>query len=307
MTHAVLVAALAASHAGMSMTVDACAKVNVEEVERLAAIELSRAPPDVAIVAHVGCDRGLITLTVDDPVTRKTLGRKLDLSSTAARSRARTVALALAELIEASWSELLLPSPRVMPAGPAPTEAQQEAASRIASRVIPEKERRFRVSLLGSGQRFVSAALWEWGGGARLSWAGDLFGVSADFRVGHGTNQSALGELIVDTLGGSVGALAHATFGLVDLEGGVGLRGGSARIIGEPADLALATGSTRSGAWLAPMLFADVGLLTKWVLVQFGVEGGLVALGVRGRVNSTGGTGVYGPYFQLSVSVGLRL
>jgi hypothetical protein len=290
----------------LSISIEPCAKVNADEVERLAAIELAHAPQDVAIVAHVGCEKGLIALTVDDPVTRKTLGRKLDLASTPPRGRARTLALALAELIEASWSELLLPPPRVAAAGPAPTRAQEQAVS--AGIVERERERAFRVALVGSGQRFTAGALWEWGGGARLAWVPGTFGVTADFRVGHGVNASSLGQLSVDTFGGSLAALAHAALGGVfGLDGGLGLRGGSATVLGKPADAASATGTSLTGPWLAPMAFLEAGLFTRLVLVQLGVEGGLTVLGVRGRVNGAGGTGIYGPYFQLSASVGLRL
>src|SRR4029077_7676204 len=72
------------------------------------------------------------SLRVLDPTTGKSVERSVALAQAAPTARARLLALAIAELVAASWSELESnPQPKAPPAEPlAPVEAR-EAARRV--------------------------------------------------------------------------------------------------------------------------------------------------------------------------------
>ncbi len=292
------------SAANLRVSVEQCGPApSAEEIHRIAALELTRAPSDVELSAMVECRGSLSVVSVDDPLTRKTLVRRVDLTGVPPAARARTVALALVELVEASWSELLLTDERVPPTKDLPTIAAREVVAEVARKTTMP----FRAEVIGGGRRFPSMALWLWGGGARLGWRPGLLGVGVDLRAEHAEVTNALGLLTVDTIGGSLYGVVGLSHPWLVLEGGIGVRMGSARVTGAPRDSALATGASVAGVWLGPMAFGQFGVQWDRLVVLVGIEGGSVLVGVRGRVDGTGGVGVSGPNFQLSASWGLRL
>lgn len=299
--------------ADLSVLVERCGTgVTAEELRRIATLELARAPSGVELNASVECLGAMGRLSVDDPLTHKTLSRRVDLSKVPQSGRARTLALALVELVEASWSELLLPEASDEPGARAgPSDDPQTRSLRAA---LTEAVRRpavpsmpFRVEVLGGGRRFPEMALWLWGGGARVSWRPGWIGLGLEARAERGELTVELGYLTVDTVGGSLFGLVGLTHRWLLLEGGAGVRVGSARVTGTPNDPALASGGSQAGAWAGPMLFGQVGAQWDRLVVLLGLEGGLVLLGVRGRIDGAGGIGVLGPNFQISASWGLRL
>src|SRR5262249_6011240 len=88
------------------------------------------------------CDAELApVLVVDDAATGRRVRRAIALSDVAPPARARTLALAAAELIRASWAELVLPGvPEPEQAVPAAirdaTAARVAAAPIVASRLV---------------------------------------------------------------------------------------------------------------------------------------------------------------------------
>lgn len=71
-------------------------------------VEVGATPGLVALLRIEGCDPASLVATVEDPLTRKTVSRTLSLAGVPAGARARTLALLLAELLRASWAELVL-------------------------------------------------------------------------------------------------------------------------------------------------------------------------------------------------------
>lgn len=77
-------------------------------------------------------------LAVDDAATRKSVRRVVDLSDVGATGRPRALALALAELLRASWLELTLPT-APEPAAPVPAPIQDAVRLRVRA-VAPAQQ-----------------------------------------------------------------------------------------------------------------------------------------------------------------------
>lgn len=180
-----------ASRPSLRLLVDPCVGADRVEVERIAAIELRSSTVVVAsdasasnasVSVAVDCHERGIRLRVDDAITRKTVERVVNMSDVDPRARARWVAIAAAELVRASWSELDDEAPlRVEPAQPAPPVELVRAAQRALVRPIaPPVTSRVRAA--------NSLAMWgSLSGGTRAlsaSYGAQLLGfVMADFGI----------------------------------------------------------------------------------------------------------------------------
>ncbi|MEO1267754.1 MAG: hypothetical protein AAFX99_06625, partial [Myxococcota bacterium] len=88
-----------------------CDPLDIAELKRLIALELdlqlTASPPQGAerIFVRLTCNAKRVTIAVDDPLTQKTLTRTLARST--ARQE-RLLALAIVELLDVSWTELVL-------------------------------------------------------------------------------------------------------------------------------------------------------------------------------------------------------
>ena len=130
----------------LDVAVDPCADVSAERVERLVRIELaSSAEHDSAerseqpTRAAVECTEEGVRLIVDDPLTAKHLERAVRETELPERGRDRLIALALVELVVASWSELHTNPDPVLPRD-AP-EASVQAARTVVQARAPAEER----------------------------------------------------------------------------------------------------------------------------------------------------------------------
>lgn len=112
-------------------------------MRRIVGIELAVEPVDVDTLGttrvRASCTRDATLLEVDDGVTGKLTSRRIDLEGTARVARSRLLALAIAELVSASWAELRLrpPSdapPVFTPVAPSPSATSPVAWSTPASR-----------------------------------------------------------------------------------------------------------------------------------------------------------------------------
>ncbi|MBK6695439.1 MAG: hypothetical protein IPG50_24985 [Myxococcales bacterium] len=276
------------------------------ETAKLLALELRAvvvaAQDDVTLV-RVACTPPLTLLQVDDPLTRKTLLRKVDLSAFPATARARALALAAAELVAASWAEAAInPEPKVEPAGPPPPKVERETVAArvpvVATVVAPANtlgtpRKRHALSVAAAGKSVVGE-INQFGG--TLRYAGDLterrlgLGVSLDLSAVQGRTRVELGGVaasVVDVAGGLHG------FALVGdrwkVRGGVGLRVGSARLEGIPSTVGGAAADSVASVFSAP--HGALGLLFQTesaLFVEGGVEGGIILSGPVGRVVAPG-------------------
>jgi len=296
---------------------DACAELPADDLTRLVHIELradvttAAEHPEAAPRVDVTCEGQAATIAVRDPLTRKSLARAVALDAYAGGARARLVALAIAELVEASWAELETnPTPAAPPAGPPPPPAAVEAARDVlrADRREPPSLRWPRRPPLYHVAPFFGVR-WFPGSSDPLLGAGARFGVDEDRLVSWEVD-AMIESADVDHALGRVSVLASSLGGSVEgsrrfhgayLRSGIGLRGGVARLTGEPSARGV-TGATVTGPWIAPTL-ASHGTVpfTRRLALDVGTEIGYVVVPVRGLADGARTAGVQGFFMALQL------
>jgi hypothetical protein len=307
MTHgqgvAAIVAAVAASapaHAReppVWLEID-CADVNAAEVRRIAAIELHAelaASPEGVTRVRMACADGKLELHVDDPVTGKTVERAIALDQVAPAARDRLIALAIAELVGASWGELALhPQPVVEPMG-----ARAPPAVRAA--VLETVRHPLRIEAVGQVRALPNGPDLMLGGGVRIGERRGNWAWSIDVIADHGETATPLGDVTVDAISAGASLLwtRHA-FAL-----GAGLRGGPGWLAGTPSMRSVA-GGTVAGAWGGPFASAGAQLEIRRVLaVELTGEGGWSLMSITGRVAGASDVALDGPWLGVQLGVGL--
>jgi hypothetical protein len=291
----------------VSIDVFGCDAALAREAQRIAAIELRAtlvdAAPDVTVTQVTAtCRNTLAELEVIDPTTGKSLARTVALTDAPLNGRARLLALAVAELVAASWSELQSnPQPRAMPATPlAPYRAREAARAVVADRSL-ELAAAFDVHVLASGDCLF-------GGGARAAvWVSPLFFARFDALADYADIGRAGGSVAVIMPSISV-ALDGARWIGTALRPAIslGLRGGYVRMNGI-ADGTTATPTHQQGVWLGPELVLQV---SAWpgarVHPALGVAAGAHLLGVRGTVANGRDIEAVGLWAGMSAAVAVR-
>ncbi|HMI89853.1 MAG TPA: hypothetical protein VK509_00755, partial [Polyangiales bacterium] len=226
----------------------ACERVDREAVFALVALELgARTAPLAEVPAHATrvtarCDSGSVLLEVIDPLTRKTVARTIALEPVALSARARVLAIAIAELVSASWFELeraRKPEPAQFAAQSAAPPALVNAERAAALRSVAARSRAWRASVgLGPTLRLASAAPGRaWGGTLQLAaYSPDSPVLLLDLNGWYAQSELELGS--ASALSFSLGAtgLLSAEAGSWTLLAGAGGRLGWARVRGRSAD-----------------------------------------------------------------------
>ncbi|MBL8917956.1 MAG: hypothetical protein JNJ54_03775 [Myxococcaceae bacterium] len=272
--------------------------LDAAKVRKLAELELHRGP-DVPLPARLVCAAERFEVQVDDPLTNKTLVRALKTSDLIAAAPERFAALALVELAEASWSELLLPAPSVAVAH-AP-----EAATRAAVEQLNRP--RVRLGARGTARLFPQGPLALVGGGlvAHVRLVGPL-GVLAEAGVETGSMRTSVGRISVDVLGAAGFVVAHVELGRVLLGGGAGFRAGAARLVGVPDDPGVREGRTLAATLGGPALLADAGLGLGPVDLSLQVEAGWAVWRLGGLSDGAALVSVGGLWLTASLGAGVR-
>lgn len=309
-------AGLAAPHPPIELKLDPCVDMPRKEVVRVLTIELGaplegfdKGGTDRTRVL-VACEETLLTIRVDDPITGKSLERTIDLAE-APRARPRLLALAIVELISASWTELESnPHPRVPPAGPrASPESRRLALHAVQRRLESSALRRPRLLAIASGLAFFSGPGLL--GGAGLQLAQDHahhLGWRTDIQAHHGSTAVSLGSASVDTISFSAALVFHQAWRKVGLHLGAGLRGGAARLSGSPDAIGTAQGRSGWGAWGGPSGRVDVSILaTRRLVFELGLEAGYVVVPVGGLVGGAREVAVDGAFVGFHLGGGIFL
>ena len=316
----------AGAHPFVKLTIDECVAVPPAEVKKIVAVELGallvdegspltgEGARDTTIVL-VSCSGKTIALHVDDPVTGKSLERSIDLSAEVPKARPRLVALAIVELVSASWTELEAnPQPKVPAVTATASPAAKDAAkvnvrTRFLSPVAPSSSLRI---LATTGLRLFfprTGPLTSFGlrvGDDRGAFG--FLGWAADMQAEHARVPVALGGVAVDTVSASFSALAFHRFSLVTLRAGLGVRLGAARITGEAGDAARVEGSSLAGFFGGPLCVVSVSFTPLGPLViEAAAEGGFVAAPVRGHVGEERDVGVSGGFIGATIGLGVAL
>jgi len=290
----------------VSIDIVDCDGALAREAQRIAAIELRATlvddRPDPTVTKVTAACRGtLAALAVVDPTTGKSVERTVALTEAAPNGRARLLALAVAELVAASWSELQTnPRPRAPAATPlAPYAARESARAAMADR-SPEFAVAFDVHRLSGGDLLF-------GGGVRAAiWLSPLLLARFDALADYGELERGAGSVAVIMPSVSA-AFGLSPWGATFLRPALtlGLRGGYVRMNGIADGLA-ATGVRQQGAWLGPEAALQV---SAWgrarVHPVLGIAAGVHLLGVRGTVD--GGRDVEAVGFWGGVSAALAV
>lgn len=304
----------AAPHPPIQLEMDPCVDAPRKEVARVLSIELG-APllgggGNDRTRVLVACEESLLTIRVDDPITGKSLERTIDLSE-APRARPRLLALAIVELISASWTELESnPRPQVPPAGPrASPEARRLALHSVQNRLESSALRRPRLSAIASGLAFFSGPGLLGGGGLQLAQDHAYhLGWRTDLQAHHGTAAVSLGSASVDTVSFGAALVFHQAWRKVGLHLGAGLRGGAARLSGSPNPMGTAQGKSGWGAWGGPLGIVDLSVVANRRLVfDLGLEAGYVVVPVGGLVAGAREVAVDGAFVGFHVGGGIFL
>lgn len=256
----------------MSITVESCGPRMADEVGRIAAIELhaTRVPrderaPDVTRI-DVTCESGgAIALHVTDPLTSKDVARRVSVAGIDERAHARTIALAVAELVSASWAELeTTPEPKVQP-----------IPERVAPRVHPRRSPKIAPMNSPSPappvvlQAFAGARVFFesreplLGGGAAIEpWLSRAIVLHFDGCVEHASATRRPGDVNVDTVSAAAGIGLGTSYGAVRLTGTLGARAGYARLVGLSRTENV-QGQAIDGAWAGPELRLGIELLAR--------------------------------------------
>lgn len=298
----------------VQLVLGACDAVRLDDVRARLAIELPgsmqlASRPFAQTMVRIDCTAATTQLTVDDPLTAKGLTRTIDLRGGDTDVRSRTVAIAIAELVAASWSELETnPSPRVPAAATPPSGVVDDAlaATRHAHR---SRVGRLQISAVASTQVFFSSAGVLWGGGLRVAAdASRYVGWSVDLLEHHGGFDDALGHVSIDTLTASGSALAHRHWRHVGLGGGLGFRIGATILRGRAAEGTRAGEGTVTWAAGGPLATLHLRVFPVHGLVlELATEGGYWLFPTGGLVNRRRDVAVDGPWVGVQLGIGIVL
>ncbi len=304
--------------AAIRLRLDDCPDLDAATIEALVGLELSETPapapgaPAPAVSAI--CADGLVVIEVDDPVTQKSLSRAIDPSASPAPARSRLLALAIVELIHASWTELTFnPEPRVPAASTGAATATSIttrsgrgslAAMVRALRVRPV--RRFRLLGMGASEVFPGDVT-RFGGGLRIGWDGRRLGWSLDVVMHHGERDEAAGNVTIDSVSADVAAFYRVLPETPTLRVGLGLRGGVAQLVGTPAMPFDFRGGQVTGPFAGPLGVLSLSAPVGRVIIEATVSGGWLPVSVRAQVDGGSDTRVGGGWLGLRLGVGVML
>jgi hypothetical protein len=285
-------------------------------MRRAFAFELATSSADAELVSSAGdaavtrialaCEGEVAELTIEDPVTGKSLKRRIQVATTAASARPRLLALAAHELLVASWIELQVAAPKPETAGPVATAGTRARARRVARRVLPGPSWALETSALGAigydgdllagaGVRVTVDTRWRFGG-------------SADF-VAERRNERIDGFGDVEVTSSTAALAAHLgwQFGRFRSRLAAGARVGTATMAGDADAGASVVASSVSGLVASPLARLDLSLAVVGpVTVTTSIEAGVHLLPVRGTVDGMRRTSVDGSWLRGQLAAGWR-
>lgn len=314
------------AHPQVTLAIDPCVGADEDEVRRIVGVELgallvAEAKGDVTQV-HVTCNESLTRVDVNDPVTGKVLARSVDLSAASGGGQPRLLALAIAELVSASWIELEAnPDPRVPPATLGASPAARAAAletlrerrpPRDAERATPvepppEPPRWRALAVFAHRTVFADAGTASWGVGARAAYD-DPGGLGARFDVlaDRAADDVALGTITMSTASASAQVSYARAWGALGASAAAGLRGGVATIHGDPSGERRAVGGDVTSAWGGPIAGASVHARASAALVfELAGEAGWAAVPVSGLVDGASAVSIRGVWVGAQLGVGI--
>jgi hypothetical protein len=308
----------------VDLRLDACVDASAAEVERLVGIELAAMGPEHAeavgqarVTVEVGCRRERVFVRVDDPITDKSLERPVRLGRAAPAARSRLLALAIVELLVASWTELAArpaaaAAPSDEPAPPPAPEPARKAAQAIARARLPRAPagaeapgRRLTLGAFAGGAHVLGALAPA--AGLRLVVHRPRFSLSLDGRAERASAPMPSGRAVLEAASVSPIVFARVDVGAFMFSAGAGARAGVGRLAGEPASpryVAASFSAPYAGALTS--LRAGRRLGGRLVL-EVEAEAGLVIVPIEGLVEGVRETALEGAWVGATVALGVVL
>jgi hypothetical protein len=302
----------------VALDIDPCVAVSQAEVQRRLALEigervisLGEASPTSSHAAATCDESGRITLRIDDPLTRKSIWRSIDLTSQEPSVRARLLAVAIAELLYASFAELLLEK-RTEPDKPKPAQPPMPVAVVQTWSGRVEDKLKQPLPPLGVELGAVGSILFSRkspsllaGGGLRL--IGDTsyhLGWDVDVQYLGATTENPLGDVRSDLFGARFAVHGQVRVPRVYIRGGGGLRLGLIRNAGTPSATSDTGFGVQWGPWLTPTLVGSISVAIGRLRLDLSLEGGYVLVPVRARAAGQIVAEHEGPQLLVSLGVG---
>jgi hypothetical protein len=295
-----------ALHQPVVVELKECEQVLAAEVRRIVGVELRATVIDAAdagdSVTRVGatCRGAEVDLSLADAATAKRLERTVALAQAAPTARARLVALAVAELVVASWQELeKAPEPTKQPPQPPPPP--------LAPQVAHVEQVRAMADAVGVVRAFPGSGLWLLGAGVRGFYTlSRPFTLTLELTAEWGKTSRTTGQVAARAIGGALGLGWGIERNWVFIMPWAGARAGVASLTGEPGTGTTTLGETQSGPWLGPEMGVSATLFPRAVVhATVALSTGVMLLGVRGEVASDSSVDALGPWVALVAAVGL--
>jgi hypothetical protein len=301
------------------LELERCEQLQEKEVRRVFAAELGTraadAPGKDVTQVTVFCKDAQVTVVVQDPLSQKSLRRSFDLGLSDANGRSRLVAVAAAELVVASWTELdTNPRPQVPPAGAHPPDAATRAALDIVrdKRSAPYEpparhwydadtppSRQFRLVATTSMRSFFKHDGALWGGGVRVGeqrfrhvgWAADALLEEGQLRT-----RDARYDITTATAGGWL--LLGVQTGILTSRIGAGLRAG---MVASDPNNGRSTSTIAPWGWPLGVISLTLAV-SRYVVLDVAGEAGYAVLPVDGT-----GITLTGPWISAQFGIGFVL
>ncbi|HJL15959.1 MAG TPA: hypothetical protein RMH99_09895 [Sandaracinaceae bacterium LLY-WYZ-13_1] len=308
-------AAQAPPGASVAARVEGCEGLSAAEVRRSLRVELRAhlvSPDEIepgTTRAEARCDRARrARLRVWDPVTGKDVRRTIDLSEIPEPGRARVVALALAELVLASWTEAVTnPRPAVAPLESTAPEPERSRVRELVERRHPQLASvdRVRGGVSATAQlRVMLESPLALGGGeleGRLAWNALELSVAAGVVLASVDRR--LGSVLVGLADAAAGIGLVVTTGAFRWRLTARVRVGYGWLRGS-ADHSGDRGGFLDGLLVGPEAVASVAAPVVWPLVpRLDIRFGYVPSGLVGTVAGEDPVSLRGAW--LTIALGL--
>lgn len=305
------------SSPGVTLQIDECIDTDADSVRRILVIELGTsmppsAPGPATAVTRVEltCQGELIEIRVHDPVTGKSLIRRISPGNR--KGRERLLALAAMELVVASWIELEATPEPVAPAADTVVDARaRRSAKQVARQRLPSPRWQTTAALLGNAS-WIGDIHAGFGGRVirdrsprRPLEAGWAFGWAADVVAQSASSSVALGTITINSI--SAGGVVHLQrrLGAMRVRAGLGARVGAASITGKPNAPDDAMGNQITGFTASPILRLSAQLgAARGLSVDVVAESGAHVLALRGLVDGQRESSLGGFWLGAQLAVG---
>ena len=275
----------------LSLAFASCETLDTREVRRIVGIELRAglgpsAENAIATSVRVTCRDTTVGIEVDDRATGKSLSREVSVERVEQSVRARLLALAIAELVSASWTELeSTPRPSLSPtSATAPPEQKRAALGTLRAR----SKRLVRLGVLATARAFPPELEPLWGGALELrhrAWG--AFGYRVDLALDHGVLPAEIGEVSVTTASSAISLMAAHDASWGGFGAGLGGRAGIAWLSGTADEPARIEGRSGSAWWAGPAAFVEAGVRpAERMVLGCVLEAGYALTDIQGRVDT---------------------